>query len=179
MRFIETEIEGCFIMEYDRFNDYRGYFTVPFNRDELNNHLAHPIDFVQDNMSLSYYGVTRGLHYQTGEHSQSKLVTCIKGKVLDVAVDIRKESKTFGKVVKVKLGQHTNRSLFIPKGCAHGFSTLTEEAIFYYKVDNHYNKESESGIMYNDPTLNIDWLIHPDLQIVHERDLSFPDFLSI
>ena len=179
MRFIETEIEGCFIMEYDRFNDYRGYFMVPFNRDELNNHLGHPIDFVQDNMSLSYYGVTRGLHYQTGEHSQSKLVTCIKGKVLDVAVDIRKDSKTFGKVVKVKLGQHNNRSLFIPKGCAHGFSTLTEEAIFYYKVDNHYNKESESGIMYNDSTLNIDWLIHPDLQIVHERDLSFPDFLNI
>lgn len=179
MKFIETEIDGCYIIENDVFKDYRGYFTIPFNRDELNKHLGYNIEFVQDNGSLSYYGVIRGLHYQTGEYSQAKLVTCVKGKVLDVAVDIRKESKTFGKVVKVQLGQHINRSLFIPRGCAHGFSVLTEEALFQYKVDNRYNKKSESGIIYNDPTLNIDWLIHKDLHIVHERDLSFPSFLSI
>jgi dTDP-4-dehydrorhamnose 3,5-epimerase len=179
MKFIETEIDGCYIVEHNAFHDYRGYFMVPFNRDEMTNQLGYKIDFVQDNMSLSQYGVIRGLHYQIGEYSQAKLVTCVHGEVLDVAVDIRKESKTFGNVVKVKLGRHLYRSLFVPRGCAHGFSVLTEEAIFQYKVDNHYNKESERGIIYNDPTLNIDWLVHPDLRIVHERDLSFPTFLDI
>ena len=179
MKFINTNIDGCYIVEYESFYDSRGYFAVPFNRDELMDKLGYPIYFIQDNMSVSYYGVIRGLHYQRGDYSQAKLVTCVKGMVLDVAVDIRKDSKTYGEVVRVELGQKLNRQLFIPRGCAHGFSVLEEESIFQYKVDNSYNKESESGIIYNDPTLKIDWLVPEESQKVHERDLSFPEFLSI
>jgi len=176
MKFINTEIEGCYIIEYNTFEDDRGYFAVPFNKDIFNQNIGYDVNFVQDNMSHSHYCVIRGLHFQKGIHSQAKLVTCTQGVVLDVAVDIRKESPTYGNVVKVELGWNRNRLLFVPRGCAHGFSVISPMATFQYKVDNYYNKESEGGIIYNDPTLNIDWRINNP--IVSEKDLELPTFLS-
>ena len=177
MKFINTEIEGCYIIEYNTFEDDRGYFAVPFNKDTFNQNIGYDVDFVQDNMSHSHSGVIRGLHFQKGIHSQAKLVTCTQGVVLDVAVDIRKESPTYGNVVKVELGWDKKRLLFVPRGCAHGFSVVSPMATFQYKVDNYYNKESEGGIIYNDPTLNIDWRINKP--IVSEKDLELPTFLSL
>jgi dTDP-4-dehydrorhamnose 3,5-epimerase len=176
MKFINTEIEGCYIIEYNTFEDERGYFAVPFNKDVFNHNIGYDVDFVQDNMSHSHIGVVRGLHFQKGVHSQAKLVTCTQGVVLDVAVDIRNESPTYGNIVKVELGWDKKRLLFVPRGCAHGFSVLSPIATFQYKVDNYYNKESEGGIIYNDPTLKIDWRVNRP--IVSEKDLELPTFLS-
>ena len=157
MKFIKTDIEGCFIITYNPHVDERGFFAVPFNKDEFNNKLGYEVNFIQDNLSWSYHSTIRGLHFQRGKHAQAKLVTCTQGQVLDVAVDIRKDSPTYGNVVKVDLGFGLNKWLFVPRGLAHGFSVLSGEATFQYKVDNEYNKESEGGIIYNDPTLKIDW----------------------
>jgi dTDP-4-dehydrorhamnose 3,5-epimerase len=178
MKFINTEIEGCYIIEYNTFEDDRGYFAVPFNKDIFNQNIGYDVDFVQDNMSQSHSNVIRGLHFQKGEHAQAKLVTCTQGAVLDVAVDIRKESPTYGNVVRVELGWDKKRLLFVPRGCAHGFSVLSAIATFQYKVDNYYNKESEGGIIYNDKTLNIDWRT-AQKPIVSEKDLELPTFLSL
>jgi dTDP-4-dehydrorhamnose 3,5-epimerase len=179
MKFIKTEIDGCYLITYKTFHDDRGYFSVPFNRDEFNDGLGYEVNFIQDNMSYSKKNVIRGLHFQTGEFEQAKLVTCTHGRVLDVVVDIRKNSHTFGKVVKLELGLGLERHLFIPRGCAHGFSTLSDSAIFQYKVDNPYNKESEDGIIYNDNVLKINWQVEPEKEIVSEKDKELRRFLSL
>ena len=179
MKFNKTEIDGCFLITYKTFHDNRGYFSVPFNREEFNNNLGREINFVQDNMSYSYKNVIRGLHFQIGEYEQAKLVTCTYGRVLDVIVDIRKDSHTFGKVAKIELGQSLERQIYIPRGCAHGFSVLSEKAIFQYKVDNVYNKENERGVRFDDGVLNINWGVSLNDAIVSDKDRLLPSFLSL
>lgn len=179
MKFNKTDIEGCYVITYDTYVDERGYFAVPYNKDIFNNNVGYEVEFIQDNMSCSHLGTIRGLHFQTGEYEQAKLVTCTQGRVLDVVVDIRKDSPTYGNVVKVELGWSLNNQLFVPKGCAHGFSVLSTTAIFQYKVDNPYNKESEGGIIYNDSTLNIDWKVSDYFKRISEKDLELPTFLSL
>ena len=179
MKFTKTDIEGCFIINYDTFVDSRGYFAVPYNKEVFNSNVGYEVEFVQDNMSYSHLGTIRGLHFQTGKYEQAKLVTCTSGRVLDVIVDIRKDSPSYGRVVEVELGQTLNKQVFVPRGCAHGFSALSDNTIFQYKVDNPYNKESEGGIIYNDPTLNIDWGVSDYFIRVSEKDLELPTFLSL
>lgn len=169
MNFIKTEIDGVVIVEPKIFEDARGYFFESYNEAEfIKNGITNR--FIQDNQSKSCYGVIRGLHCQLGEHAQAKLVRVLKGKVLDVAVDVRKGSKTFGKHVAVELSAENQRQLFIPRGFLHGFSVLSDEAIFAYKCDNAYCKESEFGIAYNDPEIGIDWKIPADKVITSEKD---------
>lgn len=169
MNFIKTEIDGVYIIEPRVFEDARGYFFESYNEAEFVKN-GIPNRFVQDNQSKSSYGVIRGLHCQLGEHSQAKLVRVLKGKVLDVAVDIRKGSPTFGKHVAVELSAENQRQLFIPRDFLHGFSVLSEEAIFAYKCDNLYCKEAEFGIRYDDPEIGIDWKIPTDKVITSEKD---------
>lgn len=178
MKFTQTDIDGCFLITYKTFHDNRGYFSVPFNKDEFNQNIGSEVNFIQDNMSFSNKNVIRGLHFQIGEHEQAKLVTCTFGRVLDVVVDMRKDSHTYGNVVRVELGLGLERQLFIPRGCAHGFSVLSENALFQYKVDNYYHKESEGGIIYNDNTLNINWGILKGEEIVSDKDKELPPFIS-
>ena len=173
MEYIKTEIEGVFIIEPKVFNDARGYFMEAWKQAEFNEHVGK-VDFIQDNESKSSYGVLRGLHYQKGELSQSKLVRVIKGKVLDVAVDIRRSSPTFGKHVMVELSEENKRQFFIPRGFAHGFLVLSEEAIFTYKVDNPYAPQAETGIRWNDPDLAIEWPIDFSKVQTSEKDLKQP-----
>lgn len=158
MNFIKTAIDGVFIIEPKVFNDPRGYFFEAFKQEEFEKNIGN-VNFVQDNESKSSYGVLRGLHYQKGEYSQAKLVRVIKGKVVDVAVDIRKSSPTFGKHVMVELSEDNKRQLFIPRGFAHGFLVLSQEAIFTYKVDNVYAPLYEASIRFDDPEINIEWPI--------------------
>ena len=175
MEYIKTEIEGVYIIEPKVFNDARGYFMEAWKLQEFNEHIGK-VDFIQDNESKSSFGVLRGLHYQKGEFSQAKLVRVIKGKVLDVAVDIRKSSPTFGKHVMVELSEDNKRQFFIPRGFAHGFLVLSEEAIFTYKVDNPYAPQAEAGIRWNDPDLNIEWPIDFSKVQTSEKDLKQPFF---
>lgn len=169
MNFIKTAIEGVTIIEPKIFADERGYFFESYNETEfIKNGITNR--FVQDNQSKSCYGVIRGLHCQLGEHSQAKLVRVLKGKVLDVAVDIRKGSPTFGKYVAVELSDENQRQLFIPRHFLHGFAVLSEEAIFAYKCDNLYCKESEFGIRYDDEEIGVDWGIPQDKIITSEKD---------
>jgi len=179
MKFIKTDIDGCFLITYESFHDERGFFSVPYNKEDFNRNVGYDVEFVQDNMSYSHYGTIRGLHFQKGEYEQAKLVTCTQGRVLDVVVDIRKDSPTYGEVVKVELGWSLNRQLFVPRGCAHGFSVLSTNTIFQYKVDNQYNKESEGGIVYNDETLKIDWKIPETQKRISDKDLELPSFISL
>jgi dTDP-4-dehydrorhamnose 3,5-epimerase len=173
MEYIETEIAGVFIIEPRVFSDARGYFMEAWKEEEFNQHIGR-VKFIQDNESKSSYGVLRGLHYQKGEWSQAKLVRVIKGRVLDVAVDIRKSSPTFGKHVMVELSEDNKRQFFIPRGFAHGFLVLSEEAIFTYKVDNPYMPAEEAGIRWNDPELAIEWPIDPSVVQTSEKDLKQP-----
>jgi len=173
MNYIKTDIQGVFIIEPRVFNDARGYFFEAWKKEEFEQQVA-PVSFVQDNESRSSYGVLRGLHYQKGEWSQAKLVRVIKGKVLDVAVDIRRSSPTFGQHVMVELSDENKRQLFIPRGFAHGFLVLSSEAIFTYKVDNVYAPQAEAGICWNDPDLNIQWPIDPKDVLNSEKDLKAP-----
>lgn len=173
MEVIKTKIDGVVIIEPRIFADERGYFYESWNEKEFNEKVR-PIRFVQDNQSKSSYGVLRGLHFQKGEHSQSKLVRVVKGRVLDVAVDIRKGSPTFGQHVAVELTEDNQRQFFIPRGFAHGFSVLSETAIFQYKCDNLYCKESEGAIAWNDEALGIDWKIPADQVILSEKDANHP-----
>ena len=173
MEYIETEIAGVFIIEPRVFSDARGYFMEAWKEEEFNQHIGR-VKFIQDNESKSSYGVLRGLHYQKGEWSQAKLVRVIKGRVLDVAVDIRKSSPTFGKHVMVELSEDNKRQFFIPRGFAHGFLVLSEEAIFTYKVDNPYMPAEEAGIRWNDPELAIEWPIDPAAVLTSEKDLKQP-----
>ena len=166
MKFSRAEISDIIIIEPDVYSDERGYFFESFKQNDLNHFLGYDVKFCQDNESKSTYGVLRGLHYQESPFAQAKLVRVIQGSVLDVAVDIRKDSPTFGKPISIELNDQNKKQLFIPKGFAHGFVVLSETAIFAYKVDNYYNKESDRGIAFNDPGLGIDWKINnQDLQI--------------
>ncbi|MBO7097506.1 MAG: dTDP-4-dehydrorhamnose 3,5-epimerase [Alphaproteobacteria bacterium] len=169
MNFIKTEIDGVVIVEPRVFEDERGYFFESYNQEAFfKNGITN--NFVQDNQSKSSYGVVRGLHCQLGEHAQAKLVRVLEGKVLDVAVDVRKGSKTFGKHVAVELSAENKRQLFIPRGFLHGFSVLSETAIFAYKCDNLYCKASEFGIAYNDEDIGVDWKVPQDKIITSEKD---------
>lgn len=173
MNYIQTEIEGVFIIEPMVFKDSRGYFMEAWKQEEFNEHVGKT-NFIQDNESKSAFGVLRGLHYQKGSLSQAKLVRVIKGRVLDVAVDIRKSSPTFGKHVKIELSEENKRQLFIPRGFAHGFLVLSDEAIFTYKVDNPYAPQAEAGIRWDDPALAIEWPIDFSQVLTSEKDLKHP-----
>jgi len=174
MTVTETKLKGCFILEPNVFEDDRGYFMESFNEERFNTTIDESINFVQDNQSFSSYGVVRALHYQIGEHAQAKLVRVLSGTVLDVAVDIRKDSPTFGQHVAVELSAENKKQLFIPRGFAHGFATLSDTAEFFYKCDNYYNKSAEGGILYNDPTLAINWKVPTDKIQVSEKDRILP-----
>jgi dTDP-4-dehydrorhamnose 3,5-epimerase len=169
MEVIKTEIEGVVIIEPRIFKDDRGYFYESFSQREFEEKVCRTT-FVQDNQSKSSYGVLRGLHFQKPPYCQSKLVRCIKGAVLDVAVDIRQGSPTFGKYVAVELTEENHRQFFVPRGFAHGFAVLSEEAVFQYKCDNFYCKESEGSVAWNDPQLAIDWRIPADKVLLSEKD---------
>lgn len=177
MRIINTDIEGVFIIETDVFGDNRGYFAETYSKPKYSK-LGISVDFVQDNMSFSAQkGTLRGLHWQNPPYAQSKLVSCTKGEVIDIAVDIRKGSPTYGKWVSTKLSENNHRQFFIPQGFAHGFLTLTDNVEFRYKVDNIYNKESEGSIRYDDPTINVDWgsLLNGIEPVLSDKDKTSPN----
>lgn len=173
MKIIPTKIDGVLILEPRLFQDSRGYFFESFNQKEFESKVGN-VTFVQDNESKSCYGVVRGLHFQKGEHAQSKLVRVVKGKALDVAVDLRPESPTFGKYVSVELSEDNHLQFFIPRGFAHGFSVLSDEVVFQYKCDNFYCPESEGAIAWDDPDLGIDWKIPADRIILSDKDRKHP-----
>ncbi|MCX7986767.1 MAG: dTDP-4-dehydrorhamnose 3,5-epimerase [Bacteroidales bacterium] len=175
MNKIETPIRDLYILEPKVFRDDRGYFAELFNQQKFND-LGFSYQFVQDNQSCSTYGVIRGLHYQLAPYAQTKLVRAVRGKILDVAVDLRKESPTFGKWFGVELSEDNLLQLLIPRGFAHGFSVLSDSAIVHYKCDNFYHPQSERGINFNDPFLNIDWQIPVDKAIVSPKDRMWPTF---
>ena len=174
MNVIKTEIEGLLILEPKIFGDSRGYFYESYNKQRFEEVTGLNINFVQDNQSKSCYGVLRGLHFQKPPYAQSKLVRCVKGQILDISVDIRKSSPTFGKYAAVELTEDNHRQLFIPHGFAHGFVVLSDEAIFQYKCDNFYHKESEGAVAWNDPEINIDWTIPFDDVILSDKDKVNP-----
>lgn len=180
MNIVETEIKGVFIIDPKVFGDNRGYFFESFSQREFESVIG-PVTFVQDNQSKSSYGVVRGLHFQKPPHAQAKLVRVVKGKVLDVAVDLRKDSPTFGKYMAVELSDENHRQVFIPKGFAHGFSVLSEEAVFQYKCDEYYAPESEAAIAWDDQDLNIDWKVPAEDVVLSAKDRNHPtlkEFIS-
>ena len=180
MNIVETEIKGVFIIEPKVFGDNRGYFFESFSQREFESVIG-PVTFVQDNQSKSSYGVVRGLHFQKPPHAQAKLVRVVKGQVLDVAVDLRKDSPTFGKYMAVELSDENHRQVFIPKGFAHGFSVLSEEAVFQYKCDEYYAPESEAAIAWDDQDLNIDWKVPTEDVVLSAKDRNHPtlkEFIS-
>ena len=180
MEFIKTGLDDVTIIKPKVFTDSRGYFFESYSKREFDEKIRH-VDFVQDNESMSGYGVIRGLHFQKPPFSQSKLVRCVKGRVLDVAVDIRKGSPTYGKHFSIELSEDNHLMFFVPRGFAHGFAVLSEMAVFQYKCDNYYNPESEGGISIADTSLEIDWHIDPDMAILSDKDLRhalFKDFDS-
>lgn len=175
MEYIKTAIEGVYILEPKVFEDARGYFFEAFKDSDFRQNIGE-VNFIQDNESKSSYGVLRGLHYQKGDFSQAKLVRVIKGRVVDVAVDLRKSSKTFGKHVMVELSETNKRQFFIPRGFAHGFLVLSDEAVFTYKVDNVYAPQYEASIKYNDADLKIDWPIDASDILTSAKDLKAVSF---
>lgn len=175
MPFIETGINGLYIFEPKVFEDSRGYFFEAYNQNVYDKQGIN-IKFVQDNQSFSARGTIRGLHYQLPPHSQTKLVRVLAGAILDAAVDIRKGSPTYGKVFTIELSSENKKQLYIPSGFAHGFSVLSETAEVLYKCDKFYNKESEAGILYNDPSLGIDWMIEKGSELISEKDAKLPVF---
>lgn len=179
MKVTETKLKGCFIVEPKVHEDQRGYFFESFNLKEFQSLTGSNTEFVQDNQSKSRYGVLRGLHFQRGIHAQAKLVRVIRGEVLDIAVDIRKGSNTFGEHVAIKLSEANKKQFFVPRGFAHGFIVLSDYCEFFYKCDNYYNKDSESGIHFNDADLNIDWIIEERDIIVSEKDQLLKSFKDI
>jgi len=174
----ETKFKGCYIIEPIIFEDERGLFYESYQKEKFEALIGQKIDFVQDNQSTSKKGVLRGLHFQEGEFAQAKLVKVVKGKAIDVIVDIRRDSETFGQHFKIELSELNKKMLFIPRGFAHGFLALSGETIFDYKCDNYYNKNAESGIIYNDNDLNIDWEYSPKDIIFSEKDMQLPPFKS-
>jgi dTDP-4-dehydrorhamnose 3,5-epimerase len=181
MKVIKTNLKDCVVIEPAIYDDGRGSFFESFNQEVFEAKTGISVHFVQDNQSISQRGVLRGLHIQKGEFSQAKLVRVIQGKVLDIVVDVRKGSKTFGKHFTIELSGENNRQLFIPKGFLHGFSVLEEDTIFAYKCDNYYHKLSEDGVVYDDETLDIDWMLHENEIILSEKDRklkTFKEFIS-
>lgn len=176
MKVEATTIEGCYILEPIILTDERGYFFESFNQDKFDEVIGSAIRFVQDNQSKSSKGVLRGLHYQKREHAQAKLVRVLDGEVLDVVVDLRKDSVSYKKVFITTLSQKNKKQLFIPRGCAHGFLTLSDAAIFFYKCDNFYHRESEAGLRYDDPEFSIDWKLPDSEIIISEKDKLLPYF---
>lgn len=174
MTAIPTKLEGCFIIEPKIFHDDRGYFMESFNEARFEQETGVKVHFIQDNQSFSTKGVLRGLHYQTGDHSQAKLVRVLHGEVLDIAVDIRPDSKTYGEHVAIVLSGENQRQFFVPRGFAHGFLVLSDRASFFYKCDNYYNKESEGGIIFNDQALKIDWMLPEENLIISDKDKILP-----
>ena len=174
MNITETKLKGCFIVEPKVFGDKRGYFFESFNTKQFEGVLNAKVNFVQDNQSFSSYGVLRGLHLQKGNNAQAKLVRVLLGKVLDVAVDLRKGSPTYGQHVAIELSAENKKQLFIPRGFAHGFIVLSKTAEFFYKVDNNYAPQSEGGLLFNDPELGIDWQVDEDKILVAEKDYKHP-----
>ncbi|WP_046755324.1 dTDP-4-dehydrorhamnose 3,5-epimerase [Kordia jejudonensis] len=175
MNIVHTPLAGCFVIESQVFGDARGSFMESYNKEKF------PVDvhFVQDNQSISQKGVLRGLHFQKGEHAQAKLVRVIRGEVLDVAVDIRPNSETFGQHFSIVLNDKNNKQLFVPRGFAHGFAVLKDDTIFAYKCDNFWNKEAESGIMYNDLDIAIDWMLSEDEILLSDKDKILPTLKSL
>lgn len=178
MKVEETPLKDCFLIHNTIFTDERGYFFESFNARTFYEKAGVKVDFVQDNQSHSVKGVLRGLHFQKGEFAQAKLVRVLKGAVLDVAVDLRRSSPSFGKSYAVVLSEESQTQLFIPRGFAHGFLVLSDEVDFFYKCDNFYNKISEGGIIYNDPEINIDWQMQPEDLILSSKDLKLPMLAS-
>ncbi|WP_323787445.1 dTDP-4-dehydrorhamnose 3,5-epimerase [Psychroserpens sp.] len=179
MKVEETQFEGCFIISPKIFRDERGYFFESFNKARFQKLTGINVEFVQDNQSKSSKGVLRGLHFQAGPYEQAKIVTVINGSVLDVCVDLRPNSKSFGKHFSMILDGIDKKQLFIPRGFAHGFLVLEDETVFSYKCDNYYNQDSERGIIYNDKTLNIDWLNKTEDLILSDKDSKLPTFESL
>ncbi|PQJ80408.1 dTDP-4-dehydrorhamnose 3,5-epimerase [Polaribacter porphyrae] len=175
MKVTETFLKGCFIIEPLIYKDNRGCFFESFNHQKFEKAIGQKINFVQDNQSFSKKGVIRALHMQREPYAQAKLVRVIKGRVLDVAVDVRKGSLTYGKYFSIELSEENNTQLFVPKGFLHGFSTIEDNTIFAYKCDNYYNKDFEYGVIYNDKDLNIDWKIDDDI-ILSDKDKELPLF---
>lgn len=173
MEVIKTDIEGVLIIKPRIFTDPRGYFFESYNKKEFDEKVGN-VEFVQDNESRSTYGVMRGLHFQKPPYAQAKLVRCVRGRVLDVAVDIRKGSSTYGKHVAVELTEDNHLQFFIPRGFAHGFAVLSDEAVFQYKCDNYYAPHADGGIAITDPSLGIDWHIDPTRAILSEKDTKHP-----
>ena len=179
MQVEETKLKDCFIIKDTLFKDTRGYFFESFNQQKFNELTGLNVQFVQDNQSKSSKGVLRGLHFQIGDHAQAKLVRVLEGNVLDVAVDIRPNSKTFGEHVAIELTAENETQLFVPRGFAHGFVVLSDKATFFYKCDNYYHKLSEGGIIYNDPQLAIDWMLPSKDLLLSDRDLAFRNMNEI
>lgn len=179
MKATETKLKGCFILEPTKFGDSRGYFFESFNAQTFNKLTNTQTHFVQDNQSYSTRGVLRGLHAQAGEHAQAKLVRVLEGKVIDVAVDARPDSETFGQHVAVELSAENNLQLFVPRGFLHGFVVLSDTATFFYKCDNFYNKASECGVKFDDPELGIDWGMSADEFIISDKDQVLPAFSEV
>ena len=178
MKIIKTSISGLVLIEPKVYNDSRGYFFEPYNKNKFDIQITKT-DFVQDNESKSRKGVLRGLHFQKPPFDQAKLVRCIEGEVLDVAVDLRKSSKTYGKYEKVILSEKNKNQFFIPRGFAHGFLVLSDTAIFSYKVDNFYAPDYDCGILWNDPTINIDWGLNKEDLIISNKDKNLPLFSNL
>lgn len=176
MKIRSTPLKDCYIIEPTIFEDERGYFFEKFNEKKFEDLTGMNGHFVQDNISRSSYGVLRGLHLQKGEHAQAKLVSCLEGKVWDVAVDLREDSPTFGKWFGVELTPENKLQLYVPRGFGHGFSVISENAVFAYKCDNFYNKESEGSVKYNDEDLQIDWKLDEKDMILSEKDENAPSF---
>jgi dTDP-4-dehydrorhamnose 3,5-epimerase len=179
MKVFKTPLDGCIVLFPTLFSDDRGSFYESFKKTILDDFLGYKVEFVQDNESFSSKGVLRGLHFQKGVYAQAKLVRVVQGAVLDVAVDLRLESPTYGQHFSIELSSENKKQLFIPRGFAHGFVVLSDTALFSYKCDNYYNKSSESGIIYNDPTLNIDWKFPDDQLQLSKKDLELPQFKSL
>lgn len=172
MEYKKTDIEGVWVIEPKVFSDNRGYFYEVWKQADFDEYIGYHVEFIQDNESKSSFGVLRGLHYQKGEYSQAKLVRVLKGRVLDVAVDLRKDSPTLGKYVMVELSEENKRQFFIPRGFAHGFLVLSDEAVFTYKVDNIYAPQSEVSLRWNDETIGINWPIDMKEVVTSDKDLN-------
>lgn len=179
MQIEQTNFKDCFLVHDTFFGDERGYFFESFNRKAFLEKTGIDIDFVQDNQSSSQKGVLRGLHFQQGEFAQAKLVRVLQGKVLDVVVDLRRSSDTFGQHLTVELSEDSHTQLFVPRGFAHGFVVLSEEAVFFYKCDNYYHKASEAGIIFNDTELGINWQLPESELILSEKDQILPDLKTV
>ncbi|WP_312339723.1 dTDP-4-dehydrorhamnose 3,5-epimerase [Sphingobacterium sp.] len=179
MTYTETKLKGCFILEPTVFEDERGYFFESFNEAKLTAILGYTPHFVQDNQSKSQFGVVRGLHMQVGEHAQAKLVRVVEGKVLDVVVDVRPGSPTFGQHISVELSAENRKQMYIPRGFLHGFSVVSENAVFFYKCDNNYHKEAEDGVNPLDPELAVDWQIPAEQMILSQKDQEAQSFAGL